>query len=190
MIRTPDGRPDKYAQIERERRYLLRRLPLALQGSGDYVRIIDRYLPESALRLRRMERPDGETVSLKLARKWATPEMPPEETNITNLYLSPAEYALLARLPAATLHKRRYTLLHEGRRFSVDQFDGPLEGLVLAEMHLFPEMESVTGCPLPDCVREVTAEPAFGGGRLAQLGPAEARAWVRVVVAGAKENDG
>ena len=90
MIRTPDGRPDKYAQIERERRYLLRRLPLALQGSGDYVRIIDRYLPESALRLRRMERPDGETVSLKLARKWTTPEMPPEETNITNLYLSPA----------------------------------------------------------------------------------------------------
>ncbi len=59
MITTPDGRPDKYAQIERERRYLLRGLPAVLQGSGDYVRIVDRYLPESALRLRRMERPNG-----------------------------------------------------------------------------------------------------------------------------------
>jgi hypothetical protein len=189
MIITPDGRPDKYAQIERERRYLLRALPPSLQGSGDFVRFVDRYLPESALRLRRIESPEGQPVSLKLARKWVTPALPAEETLITNLYLAAGEYEMLARLPAAILRKRRYTLLHAGNRFSVDQFEGPLEGLVLAEMHLFPEMGPVTGCPLPGCVREVTAEPAFTGGRLAQLAAREARAWVETVLARAQEDE-
>jgi CYTH domain-containing protein len=185
MITTPDGRPNKYAQIERERRNLLRQLPATLRDSNDYVRIIDRYLPQSALRLRRMESPNGALISLKLARKWVTPGLSPEKTVITNLYLTVTEYELLARLPAATLRKRRYSLLHERRRYSVDQFEGPLEGLVLAELHLLPEMGPAAGRPLPGCVREVTAEANFGGGRLAQLGPEEARAWVQDVLAGA-----
>lgn len=178
MITTPDGRPDKYAQIERERRYLLRRLPLSLEGSTDYVRIIDRYLPDSALRLRRMETADGRVVSLKLARKWSSRELPPEEMVITNLYLMPAEYEMLARLPAAVLRKRRYPLTHDGIHFSIDQFEAPLDGLVLAEMHLFPETEAVPPCALPDCIREVTAEPAFTGGQLVQLMADSFRDWL------------
>jgi hypothetical protein len=183
MIRTPDGRPDKYAQIERERCYLLRRLPPALEGSTDYVRIVDRYLPD-ALRLRRMETADGRVVSLKLARKWSSPELPPEETVITNLYLLPGEYAMLARLPAAILRKRRYPLTHGGIHFSIDRFEASLDGLVLAEMHVFPEMEDVPPCSLHDCIREVTAEAAFTGGRLVQLSAGAFHDWLESVLAG------
>lgn len=183
MILTPDGRPDKYAQIERERRYLLRRLPPSLEGSTEYLRIVDRYLPDSALRLRRMETADGRAVSFKLARKWSRPDLPPEETVITNLYLTPEEYETLARLPAATLRKRRYPFLHENIRFSIDQFEAPLDGLVLAEMHLFPGMESAPACPLPGCVREVTAERAFTGGELVRLTAGAFRNWLAAELA-------
>lgn len=178
MIITPDGRPDRYAQIERERRFLLAALPAALAGSSDYHLIVDRYLPDSALRLRRMETADGAPVSYKLARKWRTPEMKPEETAITNLYLTEAEYELLARLPGATLRKRRYPLLHDGIYFSIDRFEGPLDGLILAEMHLELGPGAVDPCPLPGCVREVTDEPAFSGGQLARLGAEEAPRWL------------
>ncbi|MDT8307484.1 MAG: hypothetical protein RRC07_16245 [Anaerolineae bacterium] len=178
MITTPDGRPDKYAQIERERRYLLRRLPPSLEGSTEYLRIIDRYLPDSALRLRRMETADGRAVSFKLARKWSRPDLPPEETVITNLYLTPEEYEMLARLPAATLRKRRYPFLNEGIRFSIVQFEGPLDGLILAEMHLFPDTRDVPPCPLPDCIREVTADPSFTGGALAELTAETFQSWL------------
>jgi CYTH domain-containing protein len=189
MITTPDGRPDKYAQIERERRYLLSALPEALAGSDDFVRIIDRYLPDSSLRLRRIETPDRQAVSLKLARKESRTDLTPEETIITNLYLTDAEYELLARLPAAILQKRRYTLVYDEIRFSIDQFEGGLDGLVLAEMHLLPGMKTVAGCPLPDCVRDVTAEPAFTGGQMVQLSPEEARAWVGTILARQQEDE-
>jgi hypothetical protein len=178
MITTPDGRPDKYAQIERERRFLLAGLPAALEGRVDYHLIVDRYLPETMLRLRRIEMADGTPVSYKLARKWRLPALPPEATAITNLYLTAAEYELLARLPGATLRKRRYPLVHEGVRFSIDQFEGALAGLVLAELHLFPGLDALAPCPLPGCLREVTAEPAFSGGRLVQLRAEEAGQWL------------
>lgn len=178
MITTPDGRPDKYAQIERERRFLLACLPASLVGSSDYHLIVDRYLPDSALRLRRIETADGAPVSYKLARKWRTPGQPPEETAITNLYLTGAEYELLARLPGATLRKRRYPLLDDGVHFSIDQFERPLEGLILAELHLVPGLDALDPCRLPGCLREVTAEPAFSGGQLVRLQPEEARQWL------------
>jgi CYTH domain-containing protein len=189
MITTPDGRQDKYAQIERERRYLLSCLPPALATSEHFQRIVDCYLPHSALRLRRLEAPDGTPLSFKLARKWSSVDLPPEETIITNLYLSAEEYGLLARLPGATLRKRRYPFVHGGVHFSVDQFEKPLDGLILAEMHLFPDMSAVPPCPLPGCLREVTANPAFQGGQLAQLSPEECRRWLAAIL-GREEEGG
>jgi hypothetical protein len=44
------------------------------------------------------------------------------------------------------------------------------------------------GCPLPGCVREVTDEPAFSGGRLAQLSVEDARVWVHDVLRRAQED--
>lgn len=102
MITTPDGRQDKYAQIERERRYLLSCLPPALAMSDQFLRIVDCYLPK---------------------------------------------------------------------------------------MHLFPGMGAVPPCPLPGCLREVTANPAFQGGQLAQLSPEECRRWLGAIL-GREEEGG
>jgi hypothetical protein len=47
---------------------------------------------------------------------------------ITNIYLSAAEYQVLAQLPANVLRKPRYRLQHDGHVYNMD-FDGRLAGL-------------------------------------------------------------
>jgi hypothetical protein len=80
----------KYARPERERRFLAARIP-----DGPVVRvadIVDRYLPDTGLRLRRTHETtaDGAVTVHKLTQK-----LPNERGGpglITTLYLSPAEY--------------------------------------------------------------------------------------------------
>jgi hypothetical protein len=92
----------KYARIERERRFLLAEPP---QPAAVTVRrhITDRYLPGTRLRLRRSEGLPGGVCELKLTQKVPSDRSGPVQGLITNTYLSPAEYELLASLPAATL---------------------------------------------------------------------------------------
>jgi hypothetical protein len=51
----------KYAVIERERRFLLSRLPDHLDPSVGFRRITDVYIPGTRLRLRHVETADGST---------------------------------------------------------------------------------------------------------------------------------
>ncbi len=90
--------------------------------------ITDRYLVGTRLRLRRAVFPDGD-CELKLTQKVPLPRPGGVQGLITNTYLSPTEYDLLASLPAAVLSKTRCSVPPLG----VDVFDGPLRGLVLAE---------------------------------------------------------
>jgi len=60
----------KYAKIEQERRFLLRSMPEDMPGDEDFIRIIDRYIPGTRLRLRRMESPLGDALIFKLGQKY------------------------------------------------------------------------------------------------------------------------
>ena len=60
----------KYACLEIERRYLLKDIPADLDVTGNGWRIIDRYLPDTRLRLRRMESRAGEGRIFKLTQKY------------------------------------------------------------------------------------------------------------------------
>ncbi|PDW05097.1 hypothetical protein [Candidatus Viridilinea mediisalina] len=169
--------PQKYAQVERERRFLVARLPFTPMPASPCVDIIDTYLPSAQLRLRLMQRPDGSPIAYKLTQKRHLPELPAYAVLITNIYLSAEDYALLSGLPGATLRKRRYPWVDNGVRFSVDVFAGALEGLVLAEVEGASDAE-VAGVVLPSFAsREVTAEPVFRGGSLARLTSEEFQRW-------------
>ena len=109
----------KYAVVERERRYLLEALP-DLPGAR-VLRITDRYLDGTRLRLRRVDE-DGCAVVLKLGQKVPVPD----GIAHTTTYLSEAEFALLSQLPGRPLEKTRH--LHDG--WAVDVHP---DGLVLAE---------------------------------------------------------
>jgi CYTH domain-containing protein len=163
----------KYARIERERRFLVRELPADL-FPADYQRILDRYIPGTRLRLRRIESPAGETLALKLTQKYPAQDGG-ADTVITNLYLSEAEYALLDVLDGLPLCKRRYAYQHGDYRYSIDVFEGQLLGLILCEIEA-DSSEMLAAVPIPPfAIREVTDDPFFTGGRLVTLTSAEIR---------------
>jgi CYTH domain-containing protein len=158
--RTPGK--GRYAQVERERRFLLAALP----GEVSEPRtIVDRYVAGTRLRLRQVAE-GGESI-YKLAQKVRPVAGDPTTVKITNVYLDQAEYRVLAALPAQEITKTRYTLVKAGRTFSVDAFHGPLEGLILAEVDIdageFPAF----------AIRDVSADDRYTGGRLAWATPEE-----------------
>jgi CYTH domain-containing protein len=159
----------KYGRIEWERRFLLAAVPDLGPADRTY-RIIDRYIPGTRLRLRRMEG-DGQ-VAYKLARK-----LPPLSAGggvMGNLYLSEGEYGLLAALEANVVRKTR----HYFGVWGLDVFEGPLRGLVLAEAEADDESQLRKLEPPWPVQAEVTANPFFSGARLATATPQELRAEV------------
>lgn len=86
-------------------------------------------------------------------------------------YEIPAEDArALLQLCSASLTKVRYRVPHEGHVWELDQFEGPHEGLWLAELELSSEDESFARPPwLRD---EVSHDPRYSNGALARAGRA------------------
>ena len=172
------GQAGKYARFELERRFLVERLPDGIAHDRGWL-IVDRYIENTHLRLRRAEPLAGGETIFKLGQKQVP--SPPDywRTTITTIYLSRDEYELLAVLPARELRKRRHALEDGGRTYSVDVFDGHLAGLVLAEVQLGTSGEIDEPWPLPPWVsREVSDDVRFTGGALARLTPNAAARFV------------
>jgi hypothetical protein len=152
----------RYAQVEREQRWLLPRLP---DGLVDSRSIVDVYIIGTRLRLREVTTESD--VVYKLAQKVRPDENSPTLVKLTNMYLSQGEYASLRRLPGRELRKTRWHLPGSPRLVVVDEFHGHLAGLVLAETELAPDED-----PWPPPVAgaaDVTVDDRFSGGFLASL---------------------
>jgi CYTH domain-containing protein len=160
-------RSPKYAHIERERRWLV--------ASGDHppldrpssVAIEDLYIAGTRMRLRVMRRDDGWT-SRKLTKKYETEAA--DARPIVTAYLNEGEYALLAGLPRRMIRKRRYAVpAANGRSFSLDLFEPPLEGLKVLEIEA-EDAEGLASIP-PPCWAgpEITHQPEWQGAALSQL---------------------
>jgi CYTH domain-containing protein len=161
------GHRDKYALVERERRFLMAGLPPG--AAARRVEIVDRYLDGTRLRLRRVSSPGPGAPELKLAQKVPAERPGPVRGLITNIYLSPAEYDVLATLPGAELVKTRLFF----PPYAVDVFAPPRAGLILAEAELSSEADLAACPPPPESVAEVTCDDRFTGGRLAVTPRAE-----------------
>lgn len=166
----------KYARVERERRYLLRELPPGLELRAPHTQITDNYVTGTRLRLRKVRAPETNEWTLKLTQKH-TPSPPDfSRTLITNIYLSPYEYEVLSVFEGNELRKNRYPYEHEGRRYSVDMFLGPLRGLILAETDFETDEELDSFDAPPFASLEVTREETFTGARLVELTAEDLRA--------------
>lgn len=156
----------KYAYVERERRWLCANLPAELVIGADTI--TDLYVNGTRLRLREATPQDGGPVMRRLGRK---ADVDPAHRLITSIYLSEAEFALLSGMPGRTLRKVRHRLRPlNGLAFSVDVFEGQLQGLILAECE-FDDDAQMAACPHPPfAVREVTDDPRYGGAWLATHG--------------------
>ncbi len=148
----------KYAVVERERRYLLGRLP---DGVSTTKEIIDRYVTGTRLRLREVREGDGTAVR-KLGHKVRISEGP-AEVACTNLYLNDEEWALLSALPAQLLRKRRHVVHRDGLSVAVDEHE---DGTLIAEIDDGDQHSEFVPDWL-DVVEDVTDDEAWTGARLA-----------------------
>jgi CYTH domain-containing protein len=166
----------KYAQVERERRYLLRDLPEGLTRADPHLQITDNYMTGSRLRLRKVREPRTNKWTVKFTQKFAPNPEDFSRTIITNTYLTALEAEVLSTVfNSNEIRKNRYPFEFEGRKFSVDMFLGDLFGLVLAEVS-FETDEELDQFPKPPfALADVTNEELFTGGRLCELTFSEIR---------------
>lgn len=161
-----EARHPKYAHLEIERRWLVDLAAVGGLTLEDALEISDRYVIGTRMRLRKMQR--GDDVVFKLTRKYECDD--PIARPIVTAYLDPAEYDVLAALPALSLVKTRYKVRHQGLDFSLDCFGGPLQGLWLSEIEL-ADVDTLRALADPPwAARDVTDEPAYQGATLARSG--------------------
>jgi CYTH domain-containing protein len=153
--------------VELERRWLCREVPRELILRTEAI--TDLYITETRLRLREARPIDGGAPMLRFSRK---ADVNPHTRLITSIYLPEEEFAVLAAaLPGVRIKKLRHRL----QRLSdvamlVDEFQGELDGLIMAEAE-FKTPELLAAFPIPDfAVREVTDDPRFTGGYLVKNG--------------------
>lgn len=153
----------KYALVERERRWLVPTDQLPALPAA-HRRIEDRYIVGTRLRLRRITDSESGAVQNKLTRKYESDDAVARP--IVTAYLDAGEHSVVAALPAHFLVKRRHRL----GEFSIDLFEGPLAGLILAESEQ-PDAEALASLPLPAWLgTDVTDNPCYQGGNLAAHG--------------------
>jgi CYTH domain-containing protein len=151
--------PLKYAVVERERRYLVARLPEGVTGTRQ---ISDRYVTGTRLRLREV-RDEAGGVTRKLGHKVRLGEGP-AEVACTNFYLDDEEWAVLAALPARTLRKTRHLVDRDGWLVAVDQHE---DGTLVAEIDDRDEPSHRVPDWL-DVVADVTGDESWTGAGLAR----------------------
>jgi CYTH domain-containing protein len=163
---------NKYARVERERRFLLDQFP-----NNTHVvrirRITDHYFDGTALRLRKQSEDDGPTT-FKLTQKISASASGGQQGFITSMYLTEAEFRVLAPLPGNKLSKVRFSV----PPFGIDVFEDTLEGLFLAEAE-FDSAAAADALTLPSFIsREVSADDRFTGGRLVRASRQDIKTWL------------
>lgn len=149
----------KYAVVERERRFLVSRLP---EAAHERRRIIDRYVTGTRLRLREVVTEEG-IVTRKLGHKVRLSEGP-HEIACTSLYLDDDEWDVLCQLPAMTLSKVRHLVTRDGVTVAIDELN---DGTLLAEI------DDQDGAPVPvpswlDVLQDVSDDEKWTGAQLAR----------------------
>ncbi len=170
----------KYARIERERRYLLRDLPDGLQRTDPHLQITDNYITGTRLRVRKVRDPKTNKWTVKFTQKFPLQSDDLSRTVITNTYLNAIEAETLSVFNSNEIRKNRYYYEYEGRRFNVDMFLGDLFGLVLAEVSFETDDELANFPKPPFALADVTNQPAFSGGKLAEMTFADVRERIAV----------
>jgi|GEM_PF-59520 len=157
----------RYVFLELERRWVCKSLPRELVK--ETVQISDRYVLGSNLRLREERSLSGQAPMLRLSRKV---DVDDSTRLISSVYLQEPEFALLkAALAGRDLQKRRHRLRGpDDVILAVDEFDGPLAGLLLLEAE-FTSVDDLRRFEAPWYAgAEVTSDPLFSGGNLAARG--------------------
>jgi adenylate cyclase len=163
-----DGAAPGAVSLEVERKFLLEDRPRWLEEQPS-THIRQGYLAivpgEGEVRLR-----ETDNATLLTVKRGAGEIRREEEVE-----LAPDQFrALWPLTEGARVHKRRYSVPDDGRTFEVDVFEGPLEGLVVAEVEFDAERESAEFDPPEWFGRELTGDDRYANESLATNGAPEA----------------
>ncbi len=150
-------------ELEREKTYLLRRLPNLANCKSEIIR--DAFVPASSkhpiLRLR--QRGDR----YEITKKKPVLEVDSSRQEEHTIALTKAEFEALAPGDARRFVKRRYYCIIEGHAAEVDVYLEALEGLAVVDFE-FETDEAMQSLSMPAiCLADVTQEETFAGGMLA-----------------------
>jgi CYTH domain-containing protein len=160
-----DAVETKYTRVEYERRFLVSIDSDWKSAVEPYSKTFeDKYLRDARLRLRILTDSDTGRRLIKLNKKFESDS--PHYRTVSRILLSPSEYELLDGLEGDRLRKVRYYHNYLGRVFSVDVFEGELEGLVMCEIEADSLQELMSAKPPAYAKYEVTEDPFFTGGIL------------------------
>jgi CYTH domain-containing protein len=164
-VQDAASQESRYTRIEYERRFLVS--PRADWRSlvESYSKTFeDKYLRDTRLRLRILTDSDTGRRVLKLNKKHDSAS--PYFRAVNRILLSPREYQIFEALGGDPLKKTRHYHHQDGVVFSIDVFEGHLDGLVLCETEAggLAELMSLEPPPYAQC--EVTEDPFFTGGNL------------------------
>ncbi|HEX6925178.1 MAG TPA: VOC family protein [Longimicrobiaceae bacterium] len=166
--------PERYMRQEYERRFLLAPGASWRELVEPYCkRFDDIYLRRTYLRVRTLTDSATGREFIKLTKKLTTRS--PYVQMVGSIPLSPMEYEFIAGLAGDRLIKQRYYHFFGANVFSIDVFEGELEGLVLCEVEA-GDLEELMQIELPDYIgKEVTEDSFFTGGQLCRASRSELR---------------
>lgn len=165
---------EKYTRVEYERRFVVSPGASWRNAVESYSkRFEDKYLRNTRLRLRILTDLDTGRRVFKLTKKLESES--PYYHIISRILLSPDEYQLLNGLEGHNLEKVRYYHNHRGRVFSVDVFEGELDGLVICETESDGLEDLMSVEPPAYTTGEVTEAPFFEGGNLCRASRSDLR---------------
>jgi CYTH domain-containing protein len=160
-----DTEESKYTRVEYERRFLVSTHSNWRSAVESYSKTFeDKYLRHARLRLRILTDSDTGRRIIKLTKKFESASA--YFQTISRILLSPSEYQLLDGLEGDRLRKVRHYHNYRGRVFSIDVFEGVLEGLVLCEIEAEGIEELMLAEPPAYVKCEVTEDAFFTGGNL------------------------
>jgi CYTH domain-containing protein len=167
-----DIEESKYTRVEYERRFLVSPHSDWRGAVESYSKTFeDKYLRHARLRLRILTDSDTGRRIIKLTKKFESTS--PYFQTINRILLSPSEYDLLDGLEGDRLKKIRHYHNYRGWIFSIDVFEGELDGLVLCEIEAGGIEELMLAEPPAYVKYEVTEDEFFTGGNLCRTTRAE-----------------
>jgi len=155
----------KYTRVEYERRFFINQNSDWKGLVEPYSKLFeDKYLSGTRLRLRVLTDSDRDRRIIKLTKK--DESVSPYFRTISRILLSQSEYELLDGMEGHRIRKIRHYYNCLDRVFSIDVFEGKLDGLVLCETESDSLDDLMSIEPPPFAQREVTVDSFFDGGNL------------------------
>ena len=158
---------NKISEPEPFRSFLIDKLPEPLTPASSHLQIIDRYIADTEVRLRRVRDPNSSALNFLLQKRLAIRSGNATLCRREDIHLSDVEYSIFDRFVGDEVRKNRYFHEFDRRMMVFDIYLGELSGLATTRVNFVNAKELEDYVPPPFAVFEITNDPFFDGHNIA-----------------------